>query len=147
MAYFEDFEIGAAGMVGCEEGWRGGVGGPFGMGMMSVGVGEEPGGDEGESWGHFGLLGAMLCFETRLRVEKCFFFLNSYVVLASERGFVWAARIGIEIMMMLMMAGPRQAKRKSFPRIVQFTTTNTFILCSALLCSVCVCFAVINCDK
>lgn len=56
MAYFEDFEIGAAGMVGCEEGWRGGVGGPFGV-MMSMwfGVGEEPGEGEGEdvSWGHF----------------------------------------------------------------------------------------------
>lgn len=84
MAYFEDFEIGAAGMVGCEEGWRGVVGGPFGMGMMSVGVGEEPGGDEGESWGHFGLLGAMLCFETRLRVEKCCFF-SQFICCACER--------------------------------------------------------------
>lgn len=53
MAYFEDFEIGAAGMVGWW-GWRVVVG-PFGMGMMSFGVGEEPGEGEGEdvSWGHF----------------------------------------------------------------------------------------------
>lgn len=53
-AYFEDFEIGAAGMVGW---WgRGVVVGPFGMMMMMMwfGVGEEPGGEEeGESWGHF----------------------------------------------------------------------------------------------
>lgn len=31
------------------------------------------------------LLGAMLCFETRLRVEKCFFFFFQFICCACER--------------------------------------------------------------